>query len=101
MALRSGVAVAICLCLAGGATAQVVRFETTMGNFDMALTPTNNPALQGYVDNFLVYVTHDRYLGSWINRADKKDDGSDFVLQMGGFFSNPKRPPLTIDSTRA
>src|SRR4051812_11323486 len=101
MTSRLGIAVAVCLCLAGAATAQVVRFETTMGNFDMVLNPTNNPKLQGYVDNFLDYVQHDRYLGSWINRAQKNDDGSDFVLQMGGFFSHTKRPPLTVDSTRA
>jgi cyclophilin family peptidyl-prolyl cis-trans isomerase len=100
MASRLGIVVAIYLCMAGGATAQVVRFETTVGDFDMVLNPTHNAALQGYVDNFLNYVDQNRYLGSWINRADKNKDGSDFVLQMGGFFSNTKRPPLTIDSTR-
>jgi cyclophilin family peptidyl-prolyl cis-trans isomerase len=100
MTSRLGIAVAICLCMAGGATAQVVRFETTMGDFDMVLNPTHNTKLQGYVDNFLSYVNSDRYLGSWINRADKNPDGSGFVLQMGGFFSNTKRPPLTANSTR-
>jgi peptidyl-prolyl cis-trans isomerase A (cyclophilin A) len=94
MALRISIAVAICLCMAGGATAQVVRFETTMGDFDMVLNPTHNTKLQGYVDNFLSYVNSDRYLGSWINRAD-----SGFVLQMGGFFSETKRPPVTVSST--
>jgi cyclophilin family peptidyl-prolyl cis-trans isomerase len=99
MGKRIGVAVAICFCLTQLAAAQVVRFETTEGNFDMVLNPTNNPLLQGYVNNFLQYVNSDRYLGSWINRADKSN-GQDFVLQMGGFFSATKRPPLTIDSTR-
>src|SRR3954463_4472171 len=94
MISRLGIAVAICLCMAGSAAAQVVRFETTMGDFDMTLNPTHDTRIQGHVDNFLRYINSDRYLGSWINRA-----ASDFVLQMGGFFSNTKRPPLTINST--
>jgi cyclophilin family peptidyl-prolyl cis-trans isomerase len=43
----------------------------------------------------LQYVEDNRYSSSWINRADEN-----FVLQMGGFYSHTKRPPLTIDSTR-
>jgi cyclophilin family peptidyl-prolyl cis-trans isomerase len=96
MALRSGIAIAICLCLAGGATAQVVRFETTMGDFDMVLNPTHNSKLQAHVDNMLDYVERESYKGSWINRA-----ASDFVLQMGGFYSMTKRTPLTSDSVRS
>jgi cyclophilin family peptidyl-prolyl cis-trans isomerase len=99
MRLRIGITAAFCLCVAGVAAGQVVRFETTMGNFDMVLNPTHNTQLQGYVDNFLHYVDTDRYLGSWINRADK-ENGQDFVLQMGGFFSHTKRPSLTLDSVR-
>ncbi|HEX5471155.1 MAG TPA: peptidylprolyl isomerase [Lacipirellulaceae bacterium] len=95
MTSRIGITTAILLCAATAVCGQTVRFETTMGNFDMVLNPTSNSALQGYVDNFLHYVNTDRYLGSWINRAD-----TGFVLQMGGFFSHTKRPPLTIDSTR-
>jgi cyclophilin family peptidyl-prolyl cis-trans isomerase len=76
-------------------SAQVVRFQTSLGDFDMVLNPTNNPLLVAHVDNMLQYVEGERYRGSWINRAA---DG--FVLQMGGFFSHTKRPPLTIDSTR-
>lgn len=78
----------------------VVRFETTVGDFDMVLNPTNNPLLIEYAGNMLNYVTSNRYLGSWINRADVAANGSDFVLQMGGFFSLTKRPPPTIDSIR-
>src|SRR5262245_7259670 len=100
MASRIGITVAICLCMASAATAQVVRFETTMGNFDMVLNPTHNPLLQGQVDNFLHYVNENSYLGSWINRAATGGDGSDFVLQMGSMFSNTKRPSLTSESTR-
>ncbi len=99
MASRFGIPLAICLCMTSSAAAQVVRFDTTMGNFDMVLNPTNNPQLQGYVDNFLNYVEGNNYLGSWINRADT-ENGTPFVLQMGGFFSHTKRPPPTIQSTR-
>jgi cyclophilin family peptidyl-prolyl cis-trans isomerase len=82
--------------LAGGAAAQVVRFETTMGNFDMVLNPTHNSKLQAHVDNMVDYVQRQSYKGSWINRAD-----TGFVLQMGGFYSMTKRPPMTSDSVRS
>jgi cyclophilin family peptidyl-prolyl cis-trans isomerase len=75
--------------------AQVVRFQTSVGDFDMVLNPTDNPLLQDYVDNFVHYVENNNYNSSWINRAP-----SGFVLQMGGFYSHTRRPPPTIDSTR-
>src|SRR5262245_50255749 len=77
------------------AAAQVVRFQTSVGNFDMVLNPTDNPALQDYVDNFVHYVENNSYNSSWINRAP-----AGFVLQMGGFYSHTRRPPPTIESTR-
>ena len=95
MLRRLTYALALVALFSAAATAQVVRFETTVGDFDMVLNPTDNSLLQGYVDNFLHYVDDNRYLGSWINRAD-----TGFVLQMGGFYSNTKRPPLTVDSVR-
>jgi cyclophilin family peptidyl-prolyl cis-trans isomerase len=95
MGQRIGIAVAVCLCMATAAVGQVVRFETTTGNFDMVLNPTNNPVLQGHVDNLLQYIENESYKGSWINRA-----ANDFVLQMGGFYSNTKRPSLTNASVR-
>lgn len=82
------------------AAQQVVRFETTVGSFDMVINPTNNPVLTDYANNFLAYVDNNNYLGSWINRAAKNQDGSGFVLQMGGFFSATKRPSPTIDSVQ-
>jgi len=93
MLSRFAFAFALCAGFTSFASAQVVRFDTTMGEFDMVLNPTNNPVLQGHVDNMLAYVEGNNYLGSWINRAD-----TGFVLQMGGFFSHTKRPPLTQDS---
>lgn len=96
MILRSALTLVFCSGLTLSAAAQVVRFETTMGDFDLVLNPTNNPVLQGHVDNMLLYVEEDQYLGSWINRA-----ASGFVLQMGGFFSHTKRPPSLIESTHS
>src|SRR6476659_3894987 len=95
MAFRSGIAVAICLCLAGGATAQVIRFEPTMGGFDLVVNPTNKPGLQNHVDNMLDYVNRETYTGTWINRAAK-----DFVLQMGGFYSQTLLPQFSNDQVR-
>lgn len=74
----------------------VVRFETTVGEFDMVLNPTNNPMLEDYANNFLLYVNENKYKANWINRAD-----TGFVLQMGGFYSHTKRPPPMIDSIRS
>jgi cyclophilin family peptidyl-prolyl cis-trans isomerase len=73
----------------------VVRFETSVGSFDMVLNPTDNPLLEGHVQNMLQYVEDERYRANWINRAD-----TGFVLQMGGFYSHTLRPPATMDSIR-
>ena len=100
MTLRLGIAVAICLCMAGGAGAQVVRFETTMGDFDMVLNPTNNPVLQNHVDNMLSYIERETYRGNWINRAAHNEDGTSFVLQMGGFYSQTLLPQFSNDQVR-
>jgi cyclophilin family peptidyl-prolyl cis-trans isomerase len=95
MLSRVSLATVILCSMAASVSAQVVRFETTMGNFDMVLNPTNNARLQGHVDNMLLYVNNHSYDSSWINRAD-----TGFVLQMGGFHAHTKRPPMTIASTR-
>lgn len=93
-------ALAVVALVAGAASAQDVRFDTSVGSFDVVLNPTHNSLLQGNVDNFLHYVNSDSYRSSWINRASQ-NNGQNFVLQMGGFYSNTKRVPLTIDSTRS
>ena len=96
MVSRLGIAWLVCLFAAAWASGQeVVRFETSLGEFDMVLNPTNNPLLQLHADNMLQYIEDNRYSRSWINRADEG-----FVLQMGGFYSHTRRPPPTIDSTR-
>jgi len=94
MLRRLILALAVSALLGTSASAQVVRFQTTMGDFDMVLNPTNNPRLQGHVDNLLAYVEDERYRGVWINRA-----AENFVLQMGGFYSHTKRPPPLFAST--
>jgi cyclophilin family peptidyl-prolyl cis-trans isomerase len=83
------------LAAANSAVAQVVRFETTIGEFEMVLNPTNDELLEEHAENIVRYVEDGRYNASWINRADEG-----FVLQMGGFYSHTRRPPITIDSTR-
>jgi cyclophilin family peptidyl-prolyl cis-trans isomerase len=96
MVSRFALTLVLVLTVALSATAQqVVRFETTAGDFDMVLNPTNSPFLTDYAQNMVNYVQKNSYLGSWINRAD-----TGFVLQMGGFYSNTKRPSPTIDSVR-
>jgi cyclophilin family peptidyl-prolyl cis-trans isomerase len=96
MFLRVIAALVLCaVAFSSSASGQVVRFDTTAGDFDMVLNPTNDPRLQGHVDNMLRYVEENRYNSTWINRA-----AEGFVLQMGGLYSHTRRPPLTIASTR-
>lgn len=95
LSLALVIAVGLSFVTAQFAAAQVVRFETTVGNFDMVLNPTNLSRLQAHVDNMLHYVEAESYKSSWINRA-----AEDFVLQMGGFYSHTKRVPLDITNTR-
>jgi len=95
MLSRIGLLMLLGLVCAQSAAAQVVRFETSVGDFDMVLNPTNSQFLEEHTANMLAYVNDGRYTASWINRADEG-----FVLQMGGFYSHTRRPPLTIDSTR-
>ncbi|HJQ80148.1 MAG TPA: peptidylprolyl isomerase [Lacipirellulaceae bacterium] len=73
------------------ACGQIVRFETSAGNFDVVLKPTNHARLQGHVDNFLQYVTSGRYDGTVINRADEN-----FVLQMGLYRTDGSEIPDTV-----
>ncbi len=72
-------------------SAQIIRFRTNVGSFDMHLNPTGNANLQPLVDNMLAYVESDRYMNAAINRAADNvaaDPTDDFVLQMGGFLAN-------------
>lgn len=71
-----------------------LRFNTSVGSFDMELNPTNDANLQPLVDNIVAYVGLGRYHYTAINRAAKQQDDSDFVLQMGSFLGFP---PTTND----
>lgn len=70
------------------ASAQTVRFQTSVGAFDMLLNPTNNDDLQPLVDNMLANIAAGVYRQSVINRADSGADGDPFVLQLGGFVTD-------------
>ena len=49
MARRFGGAAVLLAILQAGAAAQIMRFETNVGSFDMTLNPTNDPNLQPLV----------------------------------------------------
>jgi cyclophilin family peptidyl-prolyl cis-trans isomerase len=89
---RSLLGLGFALVFASLAGAQIVRFKTTAGDFDVVLNPTNKPALQGHVDNFLNYVMSGRYDNTVINRADEN-----FVLQMGTFKTASPQVPATVN----
>jgi peptidyl-prolyl cis-trans isomerase A (cyclophilin A) len=89
----------VCLCTTYS-SAQTVRFDTNVGNFDMVLNPDNdmNLQMQLLVDNMLDYVNTNRYDQTVINRAvdgDDSDPSNDFVLQMGSFLIDSIFPPST------
>lgn len=78
---------ALAAILAGSATqatAQTVRFQTSVGAFDMLLNPTRNADLQPLVDNMLANVAAGIYKDNIINRAQEG-----FVLQLGSFDIDP------------
>lgn len=71
---------ALLLAAASLAPAQTIRFQTSVGSFDMLLNPTNNSDLQPLVDNMVANVAAGVYHNSVVNRAV-----DDFVLQIGSF----------------
>jgi peptidyl-prolyl cis-trans isomerase A (cyclophilin A) len=96
MSTRLFAVLVLSLTLVAPASAQVVRFSTNVGSFDMTLNPTNDPNLQPLVDNLVAYIGLGRYHFSAINRAADGQPGTqdDFVLQMGGFMGFPIVPDL-------
>jgi cyclophilin family peptidyl-prolyl cis-trans isomerase len=94
---RLGFFLTLALLPASIVCAQVVRFQTSIGDFDLVLNPTSNPLLQGHVDNMLHYVLSGRYDDTVINRAAKESDGTGFVLQMGGFETLSPAIPATVN----
>jgi cyclophilin family peptidyl-prolyl cis-trans isomerase len=100
MLRQLGLILALAILPASIATAQVVRFQTSVGDFDLVLNPTSNPLLQGHVDNMLHYVLSGRYDATVINRAAKFGDGTGFVLQMGGFETSSATIPANVNGFR-
>lgn len=77
---RVTLALLVLVLAAAQATAQTVRFDTSVGSFDVLLNPTDNDDLQPLVDNFIANVGAGVYHSNVVNRAD-----TGFVLQIGSF----------------
>ena len=95
MLMRVSLAILLSIAAQSAVFAQTMRFDTSVGSFDMVLNPNNDPNLQPLVDNVVAYVGMGRYHFSAINRAadsDNDDPSDDFVLQMGGFLGFPPIP---------
>lgn len=74
----------------------IVRFETVMGNFDLQLFDAQMPRT---VQNFLHYVTSDKYDNTVVHRNSDTSDPTlrDFVIQGGGYsLHDPVSPQTTI-----
>jgi cyclophilin family peptidyl-prolyl cis-trans isomerase len=72
----------------------IVRFETVMGAFDVQLY---DAAMPRTVQNFLHYVTSNKYDGTVVHRNSDVQDPAlrDFVIQGGGFTLHDPVPPAT------
>ena len=87
LAKRLGGAAVLLLILQTGAAAQTMRFDTSVGSFDMELNPTTTPTCSRWSTTSSAYIGLGRYHYTAINRADEG-----FVLQMGGFLGFPPTP---------
>lgn len=75
--------------VAQAASAQTVRFTTTVGAFDMVLNPTNDPNLQPLVDNMIANLATGVYHNVLVNRADTgATSGLEPLLQLGSFTTD-------------
>jgi len=88
---------ALLLCVETTVThshATLVRFSTTLGEFDVELFDDEAPIT---VENFLGYVQRGAYDDTFVHR-----NVLDFVIQGGGFYSNlipvPTDPPILNES---
>lgn len=65
------------------ATGQVVRFDTVVGKFDVALRPDVAPQ---EVANFLGYVQRGDYANTFFHRSASLDGGPISIVQGGGYY---------------
>jgi peptidyl-prolyl cis-trans isomerase A (cyclophilin A) len=83
LSLRS--ALVVIFALAGSTSlsaATIIRFETSLGDFDVQLSDATMPRT---VQNFLHYVNADKFNGSVVHR-NSDTEGRDFVIQGGGYY---------------
>ena len=78
------------------ATGKVVRLATSKGNVDIELFNADAPVT---VANFLAYLA--RYEGSIVHRSAHNANGSDFIVQGGGFDLVPPVQAITKDAAIA
>ena len=69
MTFRLGCGFLLTSIFFAAAPAEVVRFQTDVGNIDMVLNPSNDRRLQEHVDNLIDYVEARRYHCTVVNRA--------------------------------
>lgn len=90
------VAAGLVFCPAAGSADTVVRFDTTLGQFDVLLY--EDSAVSETVRNFLGYVTDGDYDDTIFHRlAENSRSGELFVLQGGG-FSHDDTGAVTIST---
>ncbi len=65
------------------ATGQVVRFDTVLGKFDVAL---RSDAAPHEVANFLGYVQRGDYTNTFFHRSASLDGGPISIVQAGGYY---------------
>ena len=68
---------------AGPAAAEIVRFDTNFGQFDVALA--TDPALATTVDNFLAYVTAGSYANTIFHRSTTYNPTNIQIIQGGSY----------------
>lgn len=79
--------------------ATIIRFETSLGDFDVQMFDASMPRT---VTNFLHYVTNNKFDGSVVHRnSDTADPVTrDFVIQGGGYYlHDPTGAATTISYT--
>ncbi|MEO1498264.1 MAG: peptidylprolyl isomerase [Planctomycetota bacterium] len=81
--MRYALALLSLLALSGTSQAQTLRFNTSVGSFDMVLNPTDNANLQPLVNNMVANVTAGVYHRGVVHRAV-----DDFVVQLGSFLTD-------------